>query len=375
MRNLFGEVTALIYPLAKMGTKEKMMNIYEFFNSKDIAEHCRKIGHQFTAIEMAYIIWFSDYHSLREKHEAWQYLIDNYPDEQLPKGKWGNEDGSLVRSERSLHKYLEHYIQIENDFIEQFKLTRLGYIYDYGTMRICDDDYSADEVFYDSYEACYAALSDDFDENITAARITRRRLYSQPRESGWDEDTIYINKNNEVIQIKSYALDDDWAIKDGFSNMYFHIPTPFQCGDLVVCNSVHGEKHTPFVLTHIPYWEKDERGRDMTWYTKQLAEAGGDWTDMQTSIYNVDDNGDIYWDHGPNYVFLEYYTQELDEQEKILRPLSNFIKNEIGLEDFLTAYNIIRSEKYSDALRVYYADIDELKYKCGLLEGFNKKSD
>ena len=113
----------------------------------------------------------------------------------------------------------------------------------------------------------------------------------------------------------------------------------------------------------------------MTWYTKQLAESGGDWTDMQTSIYNVDDNGDIYWDHGPNYLFLKYYTQELKEQEKILRTLSNFMKNEIGLEDFLTAYNIIRSEKYSEALRVYYADIDELKHKCGLLEGFNKNLD
>jgi hypothetical protein len=98
MRNLFGEVKALIYPLVKIETKEKekKVNIYEFFNSKDIAEHCRKINHQFTAIEMAYIIWFSDYHSLREKHEAWQYLIDNYSDEQLPKGKWCNEDGSLV---------------------------------------------------------------------------------------------------------------------------------------------------------------------------------------------------------------------------------------------------------------------------------------
>ena len=374
MRNLFGEVKALIYPLAKMETKEKKMNIYEFFNSKDIAEHCSKIGHQFTPIEMAYIIWFSEYHSLREKHEAWQYLIDNYPDEQLPKGKWCNEDRSPVRSERSLHKFLEHYIRIENDFIEQFRRTRAGYIYDYGMMHGGDDDYSEDDVFYDNYEACFAALADDFDENIAAARITRRRLYSQPRESGWDEDTIYINKNNEVIQIKSYALDDDWAIKDGFSDMYFHIPTPFQCGDLVVCNSVNGEKHPHFVLAYVPGWEKNERGRDMTWYTKQLEESGGDWTDMQTSIYKVGDNGDIYWAHGPNYLFLEYYTQELKEQEKILRPLSNFIKNEIGLEDFLTAYNIIRSEKYSKALRVYYADIDELKYKCGLLEGFNKKS-
>ena len=57
------------------------MNIYDFFNSRDIAAHCQKIGHKFTATEMAYIVWHSNHHTLADKHTAWQEIIDTMPDE------------------------------------------------------------------------------------------------------------------------------------------------------------------------------------------------------------------------------------------------------------------------------------------------------
>jgi len=37
------------------------MDIYSFIKSKDIAEHCRKLDHQFTPVEMAILIHQSEY--------------------------------------------------------------------------------------------------------------------------------------------------------------------------------------------------------------------------------------------------------------------------------------------------------------------------
>ena len=73
------------------------MNIYDFFNSRDVAEHCKNIGHKFTAMEIAFLVWQSNEHTLAEKHTAWQKIIDTMPDEPLPEYYWINN---------SLHDFL-----------------------------------------------------------------------------------------------------------------------------------------------------------------------------------------------------------------------------------------------------------------------------
>lgn len=348
------------------------MNIYEFFNSKDIAAHCKNIGHKFTALEMAYIISRSEYHTLEQKHNAWQYLIDHYPDEYLPEGKWLDDDGEMVRKERSLHKFLQHYIEIEQQFLADFPITRNEYVYEYAIMYSGEIRYQPNDMLYDNYEACFAALKEDMETYTVGARITRRRLYVVPSEVGLDEVTIHMNAALAVMSVDSLQLDEDWAIKDGFSDMWFHIPTPFQHGDLVTCNRVDKEKQEKFVLLHIPYWEEDERGRSMKWYTDRLEKEGGDWTDMQTSVYKVDQDGDVYWAHGPNYLFLEYCRDEPEGDERILLALSNYLQNKVSLEDFLRAQKILIAERQAAELRVYFGPADDIKKLCGLIPNVEK---
>jgi hypothetical protein len=256
---------------------------------------------------MAYIISRSEYHTLEQKHHAWQYLIDHHPDEDLPEGKWLDDDGELVRKERSLHKFLQHYIEIEQQFLADFLITRNGYVYEYAIMYSGEICYQPNDMLYDNYEACFAALKEDMETYTVGARVTRRRVYSVPSEMSLDEVTIHMNAALAVMSVDSLLLDDDWAVKDGLSDMWFHIPAPFQRGDLVTCNRVDKEKQEKFVLLHIPYWEENERGRSMKWYTDRLKKEGGDWTDMQTSVYkyaSVESYGSFHSINLPSFMYM-----------------------------------------------------------------------
>ena len=88
------------------------MNIYEYFNSKDIAEHCQNINYKFSAIETAYIVWYSDHHTLSQKHKAWQEIINIMPDEQFHP-YWDMKN-------HTLHGFLHTYIRLQNEYIEDF---------------------------------------------------------------------------------------------------------------------------------------------------------------------------------------------------------------------------------------------------------------
>ena len=48
------------------------MDIYNLINSKAIAEHCRKIKHQFNKEELAVLIYRNKYMSVDEK-EQWKW--------------------------------------------------------------------------------------------------------------------------------------------------------------------------------------------------------------------------------------------------------------------------------------------------------------
>lgn len=60
------------------------MNIYEFINSRDIAKHLEAIDYPFSAMETAWLVYQCVSKSIEEKKEAWQWIIDNMPDAEVP---------------------------------------------------------------------------------------------------------------------------------------------------------------------------------------------------------------------------------------------------------------------------------------------------
>lgn len=55
------------------------MNILNFVDSRDIREHLRSIDFQPSAIEAAYLVWFSKTATLEQKCKAWQEIVQTMP--------------------------------------------------------------------------------------------------------------------------------------------------------------------------------------------------------------------------------------------------------------------------------------------------------
>ena len=73
------------------------MDIYEFIESKDIREHCRKMQYEFTALESAFLIWQSD-KTIQQKHAAYREIIEVMPDERLNSRSCTSDVGRILRT-------------------------------------------------------------------------------------------------------------------------------------------------------------------------------------------------------------------------------------------------------------------------------------
>ena len=99
-----------------------MIDITTFLNSKDIAEHWKKIGFLCTPVQAAYIIWQSHEKSLQEKHEAWKELMETTPDCPFAEGRRKEHLKHNIPEALtdSLHAFLKAYMALEDKTLERF---------------------------------------------------------------------------------------------------------------------------------------------------------------------------------------------------------------------------------------------------------------
>ena len=91
------------------------MDIYNFINSKDIADYLKSINYNFSIIEAFYIVYQCHNTTLKQKIEAWQEIIKTYPDCSYKRKRIDIE---------SMHQFLRSYIflkQSVNVNIKMFK--------------------------------------------------------------------------------------------------------------------------------------------------------------------------------------------------------------------------------------------------------------
>jgi hypothetical protein len=291
------------------------MNIYNYIPSPDIAEHCEKIKHVFNPLEMAVIIANSG-KPLSEKHSAWRELISDYPDMPI--------HGSLnFAALDSLHEYLREVITCEELLIADFYAPEPGAVYRFRVRRHNEwaDRHSVNCSTFDKAWQLLLEHRNLQDDNVTYVEINKEYIDS--------DKTIEarFNPNGELLTVDRTGGGWEYPDYDPLDMIFIHLPVPFVKGDLVTSDD--GE---PSVLESLPHW--DDR------YERRLRGEMSDGSDMLVSHF-LFYKGSLDRTHGFPYWNLRYYNGELKGQDRFLKCLSEYIKDEDrcgGIDWLLNAF-------------------------------------
>ena len=346
------------------------MDIYSLINSKAISEHCRKISHNFSPLEMAYLVYANDSLTIPQKHLMFNEIINEYPDTEIVERPW-------TPHFESLHSFLQKYMELQNKYVAMFYEDVPNCVYSFEVWYLGDEEYTKDDRLFRSYPACYKAAKKDIDELVADYKESGMDIYpigirvkKQWLNDDEDEQAKYmfvsIDYDNTPIEIwdtHSIISSEDSDILCAFEGLWIEIPTPFQIGDILTVRTKRKSEKTPYVLERIPYWDENGENTKVVEYLRE----NGDNSDLITSIYGQDNDGATWLDHGPSYLELEYYEEELHGSQRFLIALSNYLKGELPLELLMRSYDILMTECHAKKERFMISGFyDELLEKAGL---------
>lgn len=345
------------------------MDIYSYINSRDIAEYCKKLNHQFNSIETAYLIHDNKSLSIEEKHTLYNEIMKTMPDTELPENKCHN-----FRT-RSFFDNLRDYINAEQMIMEELKKHNNDTVYIWNLRFMPDYEKYDSPVIYSSFDNARDALVQEiheFENDIFISTMHKKWLDSEMQI----EATM--NREGKFTDICFYGFDNTHKLSRFedilylFENMWIHVPTPFKKGDILceVIDDSHYNSFSPhnvFVFDNICYWNCDDNGLNK-W--KETADS----MDMTAYGYWIRNDGTVYWECMHAYHNLEYYHGELKDDSRILKTISEHMKGNIPPDLMLYAYEKIRNESIIRVAReaeayLYGKDMLEL---AGVLDDKNK---
>ena len=325
------------------------MDIYRFLNSKDIAEYLRNIDYKFSVIEAACLIYRCRKITLQDKLQAWQELIDVYPD--CP------YERMAIKTD-SFHQCLNDYISLQKKIMEEFYNKEPGAVYWYCWHEVEQNDwYSSpdDDAIFSNFNACYQSFAKEIKERHycedTINQRSFRKTWLDPKMHFGDNIDVEVNGRFEITKISQSNLSEeeqeiDWI----FESMWLDIPTPFKRGDILVASDEYDylKISTPFVLNYLSTWnvkvmleqgfkKEDYFVSSATERIKRFNEKGT-LEDMWSRGYEFKGNGFVYDVENNSYLDLEYYRGKLDEKELFLKIISQFLKGEIQYHDLETQH-------------------------------------
>lgn len=350
------------------------MDILSFVNSRDIRVHLEKMQYAFSAPEAAYLIFYSYTATLEEKICAWKEIVDTMPDCAM-------EKRLNLPPIPSFHGFLTKYIRALQEDVSNF-LYGENCVYSYychSSSHFCGDDgWSEESRLFSSFAVCREAYEqDDRYPDSDLIRLRRRRIYNDSSQLCDDRDTyLFLNHQGQFVLPPSsdFLLSND-PILSQFFYMWFDIPTPFRCGDIVRSIRPYGVPNRPRILYYLPTWDKKvllERGfpPNVPWlqYADEAVEKAhrtGDCSDMQAYGCWYDNDGQLWiGDYGfaENYLDLEQVTEPLMGRDRLLYGLQEYLKGNIDAEVLVNSSRLIRMEEscrkqQRDMRRTYKSDI------------------
>lgn len=310
------------------------MDINSYVNSPDIRNHWEKIKYNPTALEAAWLVWQDKNHTLAEKHSAWREIISSTQDVSI---------GGGIHNipQPSLHGFLEKFMSLEDRLIEVFYDNDSDAIYSY---RMYFDDswdrdwYHESAIFHSFDEAYEHAQGDGEPPHPNFVEFVKTYI-------GKEEKQVFVrfNLEKEIVRVdESFIITDEKEYeiyREVFDGIWLSLPTPFTKGDIV--QTVRGKYTRPasydgkFVLTSI--CTQSNRAE----YYKENA----DGSDMTAHGYFIGNAGDVNHECIHNYMNLEYVKLNLLNEDRLMQPLSAYLKGEIDLALLLGAHRIIICEE------------------------------
>lgn len=335
------------------------MNIYKYIRSKDVREYNEKIGHKFNTVESCFLVWRNPDLSLYEKHEAWRQICLEMPDMEIKKRL-------NVDYHPSLYELIEKFVKADKFFINEFYAETPKAVYEY---RFCSQgDTSWCEDFktpYSSFDKMKKALEEDFDLPIVAIEYRKKYL-----DKEFKDITLSVKKDGTIMDVSFNGFNDEFLKyhylmdkAEFFEGFFIDVPTPFKVGDIVCSKKTpfgyciyNGNQ--PFVLTHMANWDYktsikvgDKRATIEQDRLLKNHKETGDSTDMTAHGYFLitDHNdrytGGFYRECMHDYIDLEYYRGKFLGGERVLLPISYFLKGEIQDDTFVKACGIIKKQE------------------------------
>ena len=190
----------------------KGMDIYSFIDPNALAEYCRSINHQFTQLEMTVII-FNSTESSPKKYAAYNWLIENTPDCEVPENKnylyhW--------HYHASLHELLRRIMYVENKLYKLFMEHKPHHYYDlYFSRADCDTCRNKDCV-EDSSEWCRHEKHLTVEGAIESALSNKHLRYFliHKRNDKEGEMGMQFNSAGEPYEIGRFAVWEENILPD-----------------------------------------------------------------------------------------------------------------------------------------------------------------
>lgn len=356
------------------------MDVLRFIDSKDIREHLRNIGYEFSTPEAAYLVWQSRKVPLNDKIAAWEEIVDTMPDCEVDENRFCDTNF------KTYHEFFKYYIALQKSLPERFYQNNGEFIYTfechYSSKRYSNDDCLQDAYCYFSdYESCFDKVKEDNEDGEYDQIIIKK--YKLNNDSYKYPVSLAVNGNYGIMSASEFLSDEEDNADNVFEEMWFDIPTPFKRGDIVCNANAIKPTRRPFVIDFLNTWDYDkmiENGFDDEFArikerkTCRLHKSG-DFGDMSAVCYYIYDNSVVYENlaNKENYLEFEYYSEPLKNENRALRPISTYLKivNEPGknrpLVSLLNSYKtIIQEEENKKSRQLFWAYTEEARKDYGI---------
>ncbi len=319
--------------------------ICKYINSKDIRKYLMDINYEFSALEASWLVSHCANLSLKERWAAWEDIINTMPDQSV-------ESFHFREPYESLHCVLRKHISLQKDLLDSFKKEESGAFYQF---KITEAGFRADydgSIAYSSYEKCYDEMATEikeYNDDDLAFEAEIRRLVVDQRRNAIE---VEYSKSGEITAISTNRdmSPKDFQIYDFFELIWLCFPAPFKVGDII---------YNPYRPLPVGSDPVVMTGMTPMYYAKNGKKLC-DTSDMNVDGYFQDEEtGTIYHEVTWNYMDFEYYPAELlTGKKRILKALSNYLKEQIDIELFIKAYHLIILEETKNDLtpRGWYTD-------------------